>query len=65
MTWSERKAMLEKTGELEVIRWFARAVLAGAKDQAVKVRVAYERGQIPRQEAVARLRNLAGSGNRR
>ena len=64
MAWRERKAMLEKTGELEIIRWFARAVLAGAKKEAVKVRVAYELGRITRQEAEARLRELAKGDGR-
>ena len=64
MTWRERKAMLQKTGELEIIRWFSRAVLAGAKREAVEVRVAYELGEIDREEAVRRLIQLAKEDGR-
>ena len=58
--------MLQRTGELEMIRCFARAVLAGAKKEAVEVRVAYELGKITREEALRKLKHLAtrnGRGN--
>ena len=59
-TWRERRRLLEERGELEVIRAFAEAALAGAPPELVaEVRVSYELGRISREEAVRRLRELA------
>ncbi len=58
--WRERRRLLEKRGELEVIKAFAEAALAGAPPRLVaEVRVSYELGRISREEAVRRLRELA------
>ena len=58
--WRERRRLLEKRGELEVMKAFAEAALAGAPPRLVaEVRVSYELGGISREEAIRKLRGLA------
>ena len=64
-SWPERRRVLRETGELEVVRWFAEAAIAGApRDEVVRVRVAYEEGRITWREAVRRLRELVVGARR-